>query len=51
MPFRIKVSLFVLAFLAVLVFVVPLLVPVPPAPKAPEFAATNVPALTVVAPE
>lgn len=32
MPFRIKVSLFVLAFLAVLVFVVPLLVPVPPAP-------------------
>lgn len=33
MPFRIKVSLFVLAFLAVLVFVVPLLVPVPPAPN------------------
>jgi len=33
MPFRIKVSLFVLAFLVVLVFVVPLLVPVPPAPN------------------
>ena len=32
MPFRIKVSLFVLAFLAFLVFAVPLLVPVPPAP-------------------
>ncbi len=33
MPFRIKVSLFVLAFLAALVFVVPLVVPVPPAPN------------------
>lgn len=33
MPFRIKVSLFVLAFLAALVFVVPLLVPVPNAPN------------------
>ena len=33
MPFRIKVSLFVLAFLALLVFVVPLVVPVPPAPN------------------
>lgn len=33
MPFRIKVSLFVLAFLAFLFLMVPLLVPVPPAPN------------------
>ncbi len=33
MPFRIKVSLYVLLFLAVLFLVVPLLVPIPPAPN------------------
>ncbi|MFA5550070.1 MAG: alpha/beta hydrolase [Trueperaceae bacterium] len=39
MPFRIKVSLFVIAFLVVLVFVVPMLVPVPAAPGTQPLAA------------
>ena len=39
LPFRIKVSLFVIAFLVVLVFVVPLLVPVPAAPGTQPLAA------------